>query len=230
VPFQRIKAGGRCLKLLAAQSRFETAARLGKDAIDFLPTMYTVLLGRDDEQSAIETWASLADNRCAVLLATNQTDDALQYPERGRVIIISKLLGYRVDMPKLQRDHPTLAQKYQKLVAKVNAPLPSEQTHISIKDMQRGRSKEQMGQLDACIKRIREIPGHERFLLGLTTIEMQEAASEGTIVIVNETDFQSDAIIVSSTETKAASPSQLPVLLGLKNRSASELISQLQQS
>jgi hypothetical protein len=230
VPFQRIIAAGRCLKLLADEGKFEAAARLGMDAIDFLPTMYTILLDRDDEQFAVETWASLATDTCAVLLANNQVEDALQYLERGRAVIISKLLDHREDVSELQIAHPALARRYQKLVAEVNAPPTPEPDHKSIKDVQRDGRREQMNQLDACVKQIRDIKAHERFLLGQATTEMQEAALGGTIVVVNVTDFRSDAIIVTPTNIKAFSLSQLPALLDIKNRSTAEPIRPLRQS
>jgi hypothetical protein len=39
---------------------------------------------------------------------------------------------------------------------------------------------------------------HERFLLGHTAAEIQECAAGGSIVVVNITDFRSDAIIITS--------------------------------
>lgn len=229
-PFQRIKAAGSCLKLLAEEGKFGAAARLGMDAIDFLPTMYTILLDRSDEQFVVETWASLATDTCAVLLANNQVEDALQYLERGRAVIIGKLLDHREDVSELQIAHPDLAHRYQKLVAEVNASPPPEPDHKSIKDVQRDRRREHMSQLDTCIKQIRDIEAHRRFLLGNATTEMQEAALGGTIVVVNVTDFRSDAIIVTPTSIKAFSLPQLLDLLDMSNRSMGELIRPLRQS
>ena len=97
-------------------------------------------------------------------------------------------------MRELLKTHPTLARQYQTLVAVVNAPPIFEPDQQSTKEVQRDRRREQMNQLDACIKQIRDIKAHERFLLGQAMTDMQEAALGGTIVIVNVTDFRSDAM------------------------------------
>lgn len=52
------------------------------------------------------------------------------------------------------------------------------------------------------IQEIHNIPSYERFLLGLTTTEMQVYISKGSIIIINVTDLSSYTIIVSSTEIK----------------------------
>ena len=229
-PFKRVVAAGRCLKLLVDKGEIEAAARLGMDAIDFLPTTYTILLDRSDEQFAVEIWASLATDTCAVLLANNQVEDALQYLERGRAVISGKLLDHREDVSELLITHPTLARRYQTLVAIVNTPPIFEPDQQSTQEVQRDRRREQMNQLDACIKQIRDIKAHERFLLGQATTDMQEAALGGTIVVVNITDFRSDAIIVTPMNLQAFSLSPLPALLDVKNRSMGELIRPLRRS
>ncbi|KAN0078802.1 CHAT domain containing protein [Elaphomyces granulatus] len=73
----------------------------------------------------------------------------------------------------------------------------------------RQRRREAAVELDACIRTIRDILGHGRFLLGQTVVEMQECADEGSIVIVNITGFRSDTIIVSRNTVKTVPLPQL---------------------
>jgi tetratricopeptide (TPR) repeat protein len=47
-PFDSIRAGAQCLKLLSIQQKNNRAMRFGKDMIDFLPTVNTRLLDRKD--------------------------------------------------------------------------------------------------------------------------------------------------------------------------------------
>lgn len=61
------------------------------------------------------------------------------------------------------------------------------------------RRREALDELNVCIKEIRSLKGHEHFLLGQTVADMQECAAEGSIVVVNITEFRSDAIIVTRT-------------------------------
>ncbi len=61
------------------------------------------------------------------------------------------------------------------------------------------RHGEAVKELDECIHNIRQLSGHQRFLLGPTLDELKGWASEGPIVVVNVTDIRSDAIIVTSS-------------------------------
>jgi hypothetical protein len=59
------------------------------------------------------------------------------------------------------------------------------------------RHFEALEELEECTSSIRQLPGHERFLLGPTLDELREMTSEGPIVMVNVTDIRNDAIIVT---------------------------------
>ncbi|KAH7191136.1 CHAT domain-containing protein [Fusarium oxysporum] len=197
IPFHRIQAGARCLKLLAPQHKPAIAINLGKSIIDLLPSQFVV-----------STFSGVAADLCAFLLQSNQPADALRYLEKGRAVIIGQLMDSRSDLFLLERQHPDLACRYQQLRGEVNTPLRQvEQGRIQAQ--LRTRRLEALAELDACIHEIRGTAGHERFMLGQETAEMQECAAGGSIVIVNITTFRSDAIIVSPTAIKALN---LPML------------------
>jgi len=218
-PFDRISAASRCVNLLGVQGASHRAATLAKEAIDFLPTMYTALVDHDDDQFAVQVYAGLAADACAVLLTTGQAEQALQYLERGRAIIISKLLDKRADISTLQIDHPGLAERYRKLVAELNETLLEPDRVWSKITLQEHR-RDRMNQLQACINEIRAAEGHERFLLGQTVAEMQETAIGGHVVIVNVTEFRSDAIIISPTGIKAVYLRLDPAKLKMRAKSS----------
>ncbi|PHH91989.1 hypothetical protein CDD83_9436 [Cordyceps sp. RAO-2017] len=196
IPLHRVKAAAPCIKLLATQGKFEAAADLGKEVVDLLPTVNTRLLGRGDQQFVMSTFAGVATDLCALLLKTNRPIEALQYLEKGRAAIIGRLIDKRSDASELARCNPDMASRYKSLLDEVNKPLEG---------LEQGpnRRREAAAALDACIREIRSLAGHERFLLGLTTAEMQECASGGSIVVVNITYIRSDAIIVSPGGIKA---------------------------
>ncbi|RKK88945.1 hypothetical protein BFJ71_g12645 [Fusarium oxysporum] len=201
IPFHRIQAGARCLKLLALQHKTDIAIDLGKTIIDLLPTVNTKLLDRTDQQFVVSTFSGVAADLCAFLLQSNHPADALRYLEKGRAVIIGQLMDSRSDLSLLERQHPDLACQYQQLRDEVNTPLRQvEQGRIETQ--LRTRRLEALAELDACIHEIRGTAGHERFMLGQETAEMQECAAGGSIVVVNITTFRSDAIIVSPTAIK----------------------------
>ncbi|KAK4242994.1 CHAT domain-containing protein [Corynascus novoguineensis] len=209
IPFHRIQAAARCLKLLVAQTKIDVAISLGQAVIDLLPAVNTKLLDRNDQQYVMSIFAGVATDVCAFLLASNQPTNALEYLEKGRTVIIGQLVDGRSDVSALTESHPDMARRYEQLRDEVNRP-SSRLDKDAGGGQVAGRRREAVAELDACIHEIRSIAGNERFLLGQTAAEMQQCAVGGTIVVVNITRFRSDAILVSRKAVKALS---LPGLL-----------------
>ncbi|KAN0076282.1 CHAT domain containing protein [Elaphomyces granulatus] len=208
VPFDRVRAAALCLKILATQHKFDAGINLGRAVLDLLPTVHTRFLDRNDQQFVMSTFAGVASDICGFFLASSRANEALEYLEQGRGVIISRLLDRRADLSDLIVAHPMLAQQYERLVNEVNAPL-RQTTHDTTEAQAKNRRRDAAAELDVCIRTIRGIPDHRRFLLGQTVAEMQECAGDGNVVVVNITEFRSDAIIVSRNTVKAVPLSQL---------------------
>ncbi|KAJ9419719.1 CHAT domain-containing protein [Fusarium oxysporum] len=201
VPFHRVKAAAKCLELLAKQHRVDQGIDLGRRILDLLPSVHTGALDRNDQQFVVSTFAGVASNLCSFLLSANRSSEALEHLEQSRAIIISQLLDNRSDLSSLRQDHSQLANQYQSLVDEVNAPTRQITTGVAAA-LLRKRRQEAAAELDTCLKEIRCVPGYERFMLGQTVAEMQECITEGSIVVINITDFRSDAIIVSNNSLR----------------------------
>jgi tetratricopeptide (TPR) repeat protein len=196
VPFQRVKAAARCLKLLALQGEIETAVNLGKAVVELLPIVQGNLLDRGDQQFVMSSFDGVVTDLCALLLESNNVADALRYLEQGRAVIISQLMDRRSDVLDLAAQYPDNSCRYRSLVNEVNAPLYFTE-HDALEREALNRRREALDELNACIKEIRGHKGHERFLLGQTVADMQKCAAEGSIIVVNINEFRSDAIIVT---------------------------------
>ncbi|WKT54189.1 Tetratricopeptide-like helical domain superfamily [Fusarium oxysporum f. sp. vasinfectum] len=214
VPFSRITAAAKCLELLAKQNRVDQGIDLGRRILDLLPSVHTRALDRNDQQFVISTFAGVASDLCSFLLSVNRLSEALECLEQGRAIIISQLLDDRSDLSSLRQGHPLLANRYQSLVDEVNAPI-RQTTPGVVEALSRKRRQEAAAELKRCLKEIRCIPGHERFMLGQTVAEMQECITEGSIVVINVTDFRSDAIIIFNNSLRTIA---LPELSAPKAR------------
>ncbi|KAF5227665.1 hypothetical protein FAUST_11634 [Fusarium austroamericanum] len=201
VPFHRVQAAAQCLELLATRNRVDRGIDLGRKILDLLPSVHTRALDRNDQQFVVSTFAGVASNLCSFLLSENRLSEALECLEQGRAIIISQLLDDRNDLSSLRQDHSQLANRYQSLVDEVNTPT-RQTTTGAVEALLRKRRQEAAAELDMCLTEIRCIPGHERFILGQTVAEMQECITEGTVVVINITDFRSDAIIISSNSLR----------------------------
>jgi tetratricopeptide (TPR) repeat protein len=196
-PFRRIQAAARAVKLLGLLQNLEQAAELARDAINLLPTVSNRSLHRSDQQYAVSHFSELAALGCSILLQLDQPEQALEILEKGRTTILSQLVSDRSGISTLRKAHPKLARQFESLLDGINAPLPT-QDALHLTQIQQ-RRRDGVAAFNSCVRKIREIPGYERFLLGPTPTEMQACATEGWIVVVNITDLGSDAIIVSSS-------------------------------
>jgi tetratricopeptide (TPR) repeat protein len=195
IPFDRVKAAARCLKLLAKIGKVDAAAKLGKDVIQLLPTVNTRLLDHSDQQFVMAAFAGIATDLCAFLLESGQPEEALQYLEKGRAVILGQLIDSRSDVSDLSQQHPKVALQYEKLLNEINTPISSLEPGPTKTQALKLR-RQAVAELDTCIETIRELPGYERFLLGHTTAEMQAAAKCGPIVVINVSEYRCDAILV----------------------------------
>ncbi|KAJ6439162.1 putative reverse transcriptase [Purpureocillium lavendulum] len=197
IPFHRANAAARCLALLAKQSRIDAAIQLGQAVLDLLPAVNTKLLDRSDKQFVMSTFAGVAANVCACLLAIDQSARALESLERGRAVIISELVDGRDDLSALRHDYHDIACRYERLRDEINDTSRDREEGSTRRAEVANQRRETLAELNRCVLEIRGLAGYERFLLGQTVAEMQECALEGTIVVVNITDFRSDAILLS---------------------------------
>jgi tetratricopeptide (TPR) repeat protein len=202
VPLERVKAAARCLGRLADLRKTHEAITLGREALELLPIVNNRNLDRSDQQFALSGFAGIASDLCALLLSEGCVHEAVERLEQGRATIISRLLDDRSDVSGLCQEHPKLAEHYQSLVAEVNTPYGSTEDKI-IANAKVMRRREATTELEACLRDIRAIPGHERYLLGQTVAEMQEGMSEGYVAIVNISQIRSDAIVMTQDTLQA---------------------------
>ena len=209
IPSFRIKSAAAYIKMLAPLGKEDAAITLGPQVMQLLPFVNTKILRRDDKQQVISAFAGVASDLCAIFLKFGRVEDALEYLEEGRAVILGELIDSYSDISILSHNHAELAQKYDMLRNKVNSAI--------VVDEEDGHEREQMieqrlkdtADMNTCVQEIREIPGHERFLLGQTLSEMQACAAGGTIVVVNITESRSDAILIQPSLVRAINLSEL---------------------
>jgi tetratricopeptide (TPR) repeat protein len=209
IPFCRLDSALEAVRLLKQRSDWLEALKIAKEAIHLIPIMNNRSLSRDDQQVVASRFSGLAGNACCLLLQFNgDATEALHLLELGRGVILGLLMDDRSDISALRQSHPGRAAAFDRLRNEVNMPVHEPEDV----DMQRDRMTrrlEAVKELDEVINIIRQLPGYERFLLGLTLDELKKQAAEGPIVVVNVTDIRSDAIIVSKSAVKSVRLPQL---------------------
>jgi thioester reductase-like protein len=83
----------------------------------------TALLDRTDQQYVVSTFAGVAADICALLLASDQICEALHFLEKGRAVILGQLVDSRSDVSHLAQEYPEIARRYEELRDEVNTPL-----------------------------------------------------------------------------------------------------------
>jgi len=209
-PLDRVKAVARCLSKLADLGETHRAVKLGREALDLLPTVNNRNLDRSDQQFVLTGFTGIASDLCALLLSRHCVHEAVECLEQGRAVIISRLLDDRSDLSELCRQHPKLAQRYQSLVAEVNTPFGTAEDD-SATTARVMRRREAATELEDCLRDIRATTDHDRFLLGQTVAQMQEDTCEGCIVMVNVSTIRSDAIVMTQDTLQAISLSDLNI-------------------
>jgi CHAT domain-containing protein len=201
LPLECGRVAAQLLPLLAEKRMFEDAANLAKRAIDLFPNFSSRSLHQADRQYVMSIFAGVSANCCSFLLEVNQPEEALHYLEKSRGFILGQIMDDTSEIDELRESYPTHAAKFEKYRNEVNIP----DFDLDYNEPQQDRINKREKQDKACkdlekrIQEIRKLPEHTNFLLGQSSEEMRACAEEGIIVIVNITEYRSDAILVSST-------------------------------
>ena len=182
--------------------RVDEAAQLAKKAVNLLVLLSNKSLEREDRQYVLSLSPGVAAEACALLLEVNEPEEATQYLELGRAVILGQLMDDRSDISELKQHYPQYASTYESLRVEMIEPLRHSDlatVHPPI------RRQAAVRELESCIEGIRRLPNFDRFQAGQTTEEILHCAKEGEIVIVNVAKLRSDAIIISEKEIKVLS-------------------------
>ncbi|KAJ5414516.1 hypothetical protein N7509_001143 [Penicillium cosmopolitanum] len=198
-PLERITAATLALQLLIKQGDYSTGYTLTVEAIELLKLAHHSILSFQDRQYIASHFSGIATQACSLALQIGQPlSEALRLLESGRGVVLSLLMNDRSDTAKLKDVHPALCAQYESLQLEVNTPLESpttKQTHEPIST----RRPKAIEELQKCIQEIRHLPGYISFQQGPTAEQIQNAADEDNIVMVNVTELRSDAIIICSS-------------------------------
>lgn len=181
-----------------------TAARDSlKSTIKDLPRAILFGLNRSDQLRIIKKFIWLPSHAVAFSLAAgDQPSDALRLFENSRSIIWDQLLNKDANIDELEDKHPALANKFSELKVRLAQQMPLRAATDPVYSGALARQTFHHADLsyNKLLEEIRAQPGFEDFLLfpDLTTNLSEYASGDGSIIIVNGTQYRSDAIIIKS--------------------------------
>lgn len=174
-----------------------------KSAIKDLPEAILLGLNRSDQLRIIKKFTWLPSHAAAFSLAAGDKPvDALRLFENSRSIIWDRLLNEDASIDELEDQHPALATKFRELKAQLAQQMP--QRAATDPDYSGAFARQTFHHAalsyNKALEEIRAQPGFENFLLfpDLTTSLSEYASGDGPIIIVNGTQYRSDAIIIKS--------------------------------
>ena len=181
-------------------SAYETALRLLVEHSTALPPLPHHL----DLLKSLSS--SIAVDAFSACLRNQSPTKAVELLEQGRAVFWSQLTRLRSPLDNVMESRPQgkgLADEFTRLTSLVqnalNSPGPDQHDRVCHLNIE----------LQKVVSKIRELPGLSQFLLPSSFSNLQRAAKDGPIVIMNASKYSCDALIVFSDKDAVHIP--LPV-------------------
>lgn len=162
---------------------------------------------------------SLASNAASAAIDAHNLKAAVELLDQGRALLWSKMAGYRYPLDQLRKHDEELADQFGTLSVQLehlalpsessgpmNSNIPMSSTHSKVK-MQRYHDLSE--KWDKMLEQIRNIKGFSNFLQAVPFDTLQTAAAADPIILVNISEYRSDAIILRTNKP--------PILVRLPN-------------
>ncbi|MEU6985216.1 CHAT domain-containing protein [Streptomyces sp. NPDC046324] len=205
-------------RLLAARTWGEAAAAVGQDtealagytyAVGLLPRLAPRGLERADQEDRLLAGTGLASDAAALALRLGDPEKALTLLEQGRGVLLAQGVESRGDLTRLRAADPALAAEFERVRDSLSAGPPRRASPTDLGPADPTGAGHAAGLLaesrhalartwDDLLDRIRRLPGLEGFLTAPPVTELLGAASGGPVVVVNVSQYRSDALLVTA--------------------------------
>ncbi|MEU3654441.1 CHAT domain-containing protein [Streptomyces sp. NPDC032161] len=189
-------------ELAMAIDQPEQAARGFALGVELLPRLAARGLPRSDATRWMAEYARLASDAAACALAAGQPDRAVEALEMGRGVLLAQALESRTDLAELRERAPALADRFDRLCARLDDSATAGPDLIAGTEVSGGEDDPDLRhklaqELDGLVARIRTLSGLERFLLPPHAAQLAAEAHSGPIVMVNISRYRCDALVLT---------------------------------
>ncbi|KAH7159520.1 CHAT domain-containing protein [Dactylonectria estremocensis] len=197
----RLMAGREILDCSAIISEWQRGYDAAAVAVKLIPKLISRSSDNPDKHFLLGHVFFLASDTAAVALRLQKEPlVALQILEQGRGVLAASLEEMRTDVLDLQRSYPELARQFDNLRSELTQPVMRSTTlsdaFQQAGELQQNRQYRANEELDRLIVEIREQPGFEDFLQAPSKTDIEAAAKDGAIVVVNASKHGCDAILI----------------------------------
>jgi CHAT domain-containing protein len=142
---------------------------------------------------------SLASDAASSAIEAGDLETAVELLEQGRTILWSKIRGYRHSLDNLRDVNGDLANQFDRVSRELEHHAISsdvDSAQPGLYDRQTRKHRLLSEKWDAVVGQIRQLDGFTNFLQAIPFTNLQPAATEGPVIIVNISRYRSDAIIL----------------------------------
>ena len=169
---------------------------------------------------------TLALNAASSSISRGEFRSAVELLEQGRAVLWSKLRGYRHPLDKLRTINKELFDQFETLSGQLECLAMSVEPGFKLSASSESNAEQPSGpsfeakmqqhrilseKWDGVVDKIRQVEGFTDFLQAVPFATLQTAAAEGLIIIINISQYRSDAIILQDVGDPAIVP--LPEIL-----------------
>ncbi|WP_250006838.1 CHAT domain-containing protein [Actinoplanes sp. M2I2] len=187
----------------AGAGRWTLATTAYEQAVDLLPRLAGRHLPPDDHLREVARWSGLASDAAAVAVRAGSPERALELLERGRGLLIGRVLEARDDfgdvLAAAPDRAPALLAELRRIGDELAAADPGHEDAPGSADRRRALVKA----WDGTVASIRRLPGCAGFLAPVTIAELLPAAARGPVVTVNVSRFGSHALVLAGAGVAA---------------------------
>ncbi|KAF7980731.1 hypothetical protein HWV62_36743 [Athelia sp. TMB] len=209
-PKHRYTCVSRLISLLEKhnQSLLLNAYDMALGLLQLVLAVYPDVTLRRETLGADTLSPSLAMSAAAHAIQQNQPGKAIEMLEQGRGMLYSNMRGYREPVEAVREVKAALADRFKSTSDQLEALAVSSQQEsknsssegsnepTAASDARWAQQRQLSVERDNIIGQIRLLPGFEHFLRAVPFSELQIAAAEGPVIIVNVAQRRSDAIIL----------------------------------
>ena len=144
----------------------------------------------------------LASDAASAAIDAGDLEAAVELLEQGRVVLWSKMEQYRHPLDQLRQVDSELADFLQTLsIEREHISVSSESGLLDIEgpmvlDAQIQRNRILSEDWERVVEQVRKIEGFSNFLRAVPFATLQAAAAEGPVILINISNYRSDAIIL----------------------------------
>ncbi|KAG9018338.1 hypothetical protein FRB93_000041 [Tulasnella sp. JGI-2019a] len=149
------------------------------------------------------------EDATAYAITKHRLSEAVEISERGRALLFTQLGNYRIPLKDLEDLNKGLADRFRALSTALHrtaTSIPDPMTTLPDSGDQVGRRQQMAADWDHTVKEIRQLDGFENFL-GVTPFgQLQKAASDGPVILVNISRDNSYALIIPASGVPLSVP------------------------